>query len=98
MTFPHTATIQEMTKVGTQYTFADSGTTPCFLQPLSSEMAQSYGIQSTKAHACFLPVDADVAEKKRLVIDGVTYGVKGVRTHNYGSIPHKRAILETFTA
>lgn len=94
MNFPHTATIQASTKVGTIYTFADVGTTECFVQPLDTEYAQSTAGNFTKAAQCFLPLSADVSEKMRLVIDGVTYGVSGVRTHDYGNLAHKRAILE----
>lgn len=94
MHFPHTATIQAMTKVGTKYTFAGATTTPCFLQPLDSEYATSVGIDMTKAFSCFIPLATAVAEKQRLIIDGETYGVTGVRTHNYGNLAHKRLILE----
>lgn len=94
MTFPHSATIQRMTKVGMKYTYGDRATTKCFLQPLDSISAQAFGITFTKAFSCYVPLEADVTEKDQLVIDGRTYGVKGFRLHNYGSLAHKRLFLE----
>ncbi len=94
MTYPHTAAILRTVKVGTKYTYAQIGVGVCFLQPLDSEMAQAYGVTMTKGFSCYLPILSDVLEKDRLIIDGTTYGVKGMRTHNYGGLKHKRAILE----
>lgn len=94
MNFPHTATIQASIKAGTKYTYADAGTTRCFLQPLSDEETQLFGMAFSKSFRCYIPFATEVTESMRLIIDGDTYGVRGVRTHNYGSLAHKRAILE----
>jgi hypothetical protein len=95
MTFPHTATVQRQVKVGTKSSYADQGTTQCFLQPLDSEFSQLYGITFGKGSSCYLPYTADVNEGDRLVISGKKYGVRGMREHNYGSLTHKRAVVET---
>ena len=95
MTFPHVATIRRMTESGDKFTYEDSGSTMCFLQPASQEMAESFALTFTKGSIVYLPLDSDVHEKDRLVINGVTYGVKGVKTHDYGSIAHKKAGVES---
>jgi hypothetical protein len=92
--FPHTATVQRSTKTGTKYTYGDSGSTRCFLQPIDDEAAQLYGITFGKGWFCYLPYDSDVEVADRLLIDGTTYGVKGFRFHKYGNLKHKRASLE----
>lgn len=93
MTFPHTATIQENVKAGGQYTWTNTVTTACWLQPLDDAAAQLIGATFGKSYYCYLPYTADVTEKKRLVIDGEVFGVKGVKAWNYGQ-KHKRAALE----
>jgi hypothetical protein len=94
MNFPHTATISRSIKTGTKYNYADDGTVKCFLQPIDSEEVELYGATFGKASICYLPSTSDVSESDRLVIGGITYGVKGVRHHNYGNLKHKRAIVE----
>lgn len=97
MNYPHTATILENQKSGTIYTYAENGTTQCFLQPLDAEAAQLYGVTFGKAFNCYLPFTAEVQERTRLQIDGDTYGVKGIKSYNYGTLQHKRATLELLT-
>lgn len=94
MNFPHTATISRMGADGDGYTYSSTGTTSCFLQPLDTEETQLFGMAFGKASVCYLPFTADVQTSDKLVIDGHTYGVKGVRSHNYGNLKHQRAILE----
>ena len=94
MLFPHSATVQASTKVGTNYTYVDTGSTICFLQPLSDQETQLYGMTFGKGFNCYLPFTSVVADKMRLIIDGVTYGVKGIKTYTFGSLKHKRALLE----
>lgn len=94
MTYPHTATIQRTAKVGTMYSFAEVGTTNCFLQPLDSVAAESYGIQFVKGSSCYVPYTTDVRVGDRLIIDGGTYGVKGMRSHSYGTLTHRKLALE----
>jgi hypothetical protein len=94
MTFPHTATIRRSTKDGTKYTYSDAGTTQCFLQPLSPEDSQLFGITWSKASVCYIPYETEIQDSDRLVKDGVTYGIRGVKSHNYGSLKHKRLALE----
>lgn len=94
MNFPHTATIQTLVQAGTKFTYTTGTTTECFLQPLDTQSATDYSITLTKGFACYLPFASTVAEKQRLIIDGTTYSVRGVRTHNYGRLKHKKAILE----
>lgn len=94
MTYPHTATIHRKAKVGTKYTFATLASTSCFLQPLDDEKSQLYGIAFSKSFKCYLPDGTDIAEGDRMLINGDTYGVKGVSAFNYGSIAHGRATLE----
>lgn len=94
MTFPHSATIQRMTAIGTKFVYGTTGVTPCFLQPISAEVAQSYGLVVGKGSVAYLPSYAAVVDKDRLIIDGTTYGVKGVQHHQYGNLEHKKAVLE----
>lgn len=94
MHFPHTATIQAMTKTGTKYEFGTTGTTECFLQPLDPEYSAKVGIDMTKGFACYVPITSEIAEKSRLVIDGDTYGVSGELPRPYGNIAHRKLILE----
>jgi hypothetical protein len=94
VTYPHIATVSRQTKTGTKYTFAQSHDIRCFLQPLSNEESVSYGITMTKAYHCYMDLSADAIEGDRLLINGDTYGIKGFRVHDYGSLKHKRAILE----
>jgi hypothetical protein len=94
MTYPHTATVVRQVKSGTKYTYQDVDETHCFLQPLSNEETLTFGITATQAYQCYLPIDSGVKDKDRLKIDGDTYGVKGVKSHKYGRLTHKRAILE----
>lgn len=94
MTFPHSATIKRTTKEGTKYTFATLGTATCFLQPLDVESAQALGISFSQSSKLYLPISTDISSGDRVVIDGITYGVKGVQKLGYGSLEHKKAILE----
>lgn len=94
MTFPHSATIQRLVAEGSKSTFTELGTSECFLQPLSSEYSNIYGITFGKGFSCFMPYSTDVAEGDRVVIDSNGYGVQGVRDHNYGNLAHKRLFLE----
>lgn len=94
MKFPHSATIQHNLKVGTQYTWTSVSSTPCLVQPLSDEATALYGLTFGKAFTCFLPFTVDVTERMRLVINGTTYGVKGLPVYDYGLNKHKKATLE----
>lgn len=94
MTFPHSATIRRTTKTGTKYTYGDSGETECFLQPLSPEESQLYGIVFSKSSVCYIPFEVEVEPGDRLVVNGTTYSIRGTRNHNYGSLKHKRLVLE----
>ena len=94
MTFPHTATIQRKTKVGTIYSFADLGTVKCFIQPIDMESAQAYGITFSKGSVCYTALDAELKEHDRLVYNGTTYGISGFRVHPYGRLRHKKYVLE----
>lgn len=94
MRYPHTATIQRMSEVSGKYVYSDVGTTVCFKQPIDDTSAQLFGITFTKGSVAYLPVDADVEAKDNLVIDGVTYGVRGVSVRDYGTLNHRKAILE----
>lgn len=94
MTFPHTATIQASTLANGKYTYATTGTTKCFLQPINDEAYPTLGVAYGKGFKCYLPISSTVAEKMRLVINGTTYGVKGIKSHDYGRIAHKQALLE----
>ncbi len=94
MNFPHTATIRRQTKAGTKYTYADLSSTACFIQQLDAEKSQLYGMTFGKSFVCYLPIGADVVDSDCLVINAVTYGVSGFKSAPYGSLQHKKAILE----
>lgn len=93
MNFPHTATILELIETAGKSTYTETGSTKCFLQPLTAEQSQIYGVTFGKSYNCYAPITSDVTEKKRLEIDGAIYGVRGVRNHNYGNLSHKQAVL-----
>ncbi len=94
MNFPHTATIRRQTKVGTKYTYADLSTTTCFLQQLDADKAQLYGMTFGKSYVCYLPIATDIVDSDRVVINSITYGVMGVKSEPYGSLQHKKAMVE----
>lgn len=94
MNFPHVGVIRRSIKTGTKYLYGDFATTQCFLQPLDTTTAVAYGITFSKAFAAYTPLASDIKEGDELVIAGTTYGVAGVREHNYGSLTHKKAMLE----
>lgn len=94
MTFPHTATIQRQTEASGKYTYGNSGTTQCFLQPLDNEESVTFGITFSQSFQCYIPHATDVTDHDRLIIDGDKYGVRGIRFHGYGDLKHKRLILE----
>lgn len=94
MTFPHSGRLQTLVKSNGMYDFTNGDTVDCFLQPITGEEAQLFGIVFSKGFVCFVPYETTITEKMQIVIDDVTYGVKGVKVHNYGSIKHKKAILE----
>jgi len=95
MTFPHSCTIQRKVKSGSTYLYSDLYTgIPCFLQPLDEQMSQIVGMTFGKSSRCYVGYETDVLESDRLVVDGITYGVKGFSAHNYGSLKHKRVLLE----
>lgn len=94
MNFPHTATLERMTASGTKFIFTSNGGTACFLQPIDGETAELFAVTFTKGSVAYLPLAADVKTSDRLIIDGIKYGVKGVLNRPYGSLKHKKAILE----
>lgn len=94
MTFPHSGEVWRKTASNNKYIFASLGSIQCFLQPLDEASAEAYGITFTKGSHAYVPFSADVLEADRLIIGSVKYGVKGVKEHNYGSLKHKRLILE----
>lgn len=67
---------------------------PCLVQPLSEQASQSAGIAFTKGFRAYLQPSADVLANDQVTISGEVYTVHGIKLHNYGSDPHKRALLE----
>lgn len=94
MNFPHTGTVQRSTQVGSKYIYGDAGSISCFLQPIDAESAQLYGITWAKGSTLYIPIAADLKEGDRIVIDSITYGVRGMKKHNYGNLKHGKAVLE----
>lgn len=94
MNFPHTATVNRLVETNGKYLFAAVGTTKCFLQPIDTESSEMYAITFSKGSVAYLPITADVKESDQLLIDGIKYGVRGKRLHNYGSLKHAKAALE----
>lgn len=94
MTFPHTATIQGQTKIGTKYIYGNVGTTQCFLQPMGLEETARTGMTFSKSYKCYFPIGTDVKERQRLGIDGNTYTVTGIVDNGYGTLSHMKAVLE----
>lgn len=94
MIYPHTATIERLQTVGTKYIFAPVGSTKCFKQPIDETSAQLFGLTFTKGSVLYLPLEADVREADRLTISGTQYGVRGVSSRDYGTLSHKKAVIE----
>lgn len=94
MRFPHVATVRRQYKLGTKYTYSDLGSAPCFLQQLDADKSQLYGMTFGKSFVCYLPITADVLDSDRVVINGITYGVMGIKSEPYGSLQHKKAMVE----
>lgn len=94
MTFPHVASISRTEKTGLKYTFAVIGSTKCFLQPMSLEETQANGATYTKSSKCYVPRNADIDIGDRLTILGKEYSVSGYSLNTYGSLQHKKLMLE----
>ena len=94
MKFPHMASVERMVTTGSKYIYGALGSTKCFVQPIDAETAELYAVTFTKSSVAFLPIDADVKTSDRMIVSGTTYGVKGVMSRPYGSLKHKKAILE----
>lgn len=91
MRFPHTATIQRLTNSSGKYVYANNGSVKCFLQPADQIATEQFGLTLTRGSVIYLPLGSGVKEKDRLVVNGSTYGVKGVKVHNYGGLAHEKA-------
>lgn len=99
MTFPHTATVERKTKVGTKYTFGAAGSVRCFLQPLiagriNEEAMRTQGLTFAKSYQLYAPYEADLKDGDKLTIDGIVYTIAGIKSYHYGNLQHKRALLE----
>jgi hypothetical protein len=94
MNYPHTATLSRLTASGSTFVFTSNGGTQCFLQPIDGETAELFAVTFTKGSAAYLPLTADVKVKDQMTIDGIKYGVKGLLNRPYGTLAHKKAILE----
>lgn len=94
MKFFHSGTIKRLKTLEGKSTFIPHGSTACFLQPIDAETAELYALTYAKGCVIYLPYDADLIASDRITILGDEYGVKGVKAHVYGSIAHKKAVLE----
>jgi hypothetical protein len=94
MNFPFSASVKRPTKVGTKYTYSVVSSTECFLQQLDADKSQLYGMTFGKSFVCYLPLSANVENSDRLTIEGIEYGVVGIKLEPYGNIAHKKAMVE----
>lgn len=95
MRFPHTATVQRLQETGGKFEYSNVSTVKAFLQPVSQEDAELFSLTFTKGSVVFLPINSGVKEKDRLVINGATYGIKGIISRAYGSrLNHDKAGVE----
>jgi len=64
----------------------------CYLRPMNEQQASVNNYQWGKAFNILVQDGIDIAEGDKVVIDGLTYNVRGVARHNRGREPYKKAV------
>jgi len=97
MNFPHTITVKRLVASGTQYIYQDLSTIKAFVQPLDINSSNVLNQGFAQSSYAYLPIAADVVQNDRITYDGTLYDVRGVKSYKYGSLTHKKALLEEST-
>lgn len=97
MTYPHTATTERLVVSGNKHIYQSLGTSKCFLQPLDNESADLLNYTYSKGSYCYMPITTDILMSDRVTVNGTVFTVKGVKILAYGSLAHKRVLLEEKT-
>ena len=79
MTFMHTGTIRRASMVNDRSSFADLVTTKAFLQPIDNQTAELLNMEFGQGYYVYLPYGTNIKQGDRIIIEGDTYGVKGVK-------------------
>lgn len=92
---PHKATIKRLVetaggKRALQTVFTDA---PCFIQPLSAEATQTYGMAVGTGFMMFTRNDYAVQAGDQVIKDGEKYGVTAVQYFDFGNNPHYEIAL-----
>lgn len=97
MNYPHTITLRRLQASGSQYIYADSGTITAFVQPMDTESSELLHEGFTKGSFAYVPFATDIRENDEVIFNGVKYGVKGVKSYQFGNLTHKKVLLEEST-
>ena len=73
--------------------YATTSTVKGYLRPLSEVQASDNGFQFGQAFVLLVDTSVDLKESDDVVVDGVTYKVKGVANHDRGGLAHRRALI-----
>ncbi len=86
--------ITRQSYTGDKSTFSTIATQKGYLRPLTEIQASENGFQFGQGFSLLMNDDADIQQGDKVVIDGKTFEVTGVATHDRLSIAHKRALLK----
>ena len=75
---------QSYTGTPPKSSFAQIATTSCYLRPLTEEQAALNGLQFGLGFSAIFEVGVDIKEADQVVINSVTYTVRGVAVHDRG--------------
>ncbi len=79
---------------GAKETFTSLTTITGHLQPASAETTALSDGDYSKSFTLYTDVDANINIGDKVVIDGLTYYCKGMKTFSIGTLTHKEFIIE----
>ncbi len=90
-----TVEIQRLSYSGTpkKSSFGTVSTVKGYLRPLSEVQASDNGFQFGQAFVLLVDTSVDLRESDDVIIESVTYKVKGVANHDRGGLAHRRALI-----
>lgn len=66
---------------------------PCWIQPLSAEASQTYGMAIGTGFMMFTTEDYAVQTGDQVIWNGASYGVRSVQYFDFGNNPHYEIAL-----
>lgn len=95
MNYPHKITIQRLVETAGRSTYQNLSTDmPAFVQPLDIETTDQINETFAKSSYVYLAINVVIDQNDRVIYDGDSYNVKGVKKYKYGSLTHKKALIE----